>query len=131
MVQYKDRRVMRQELASSGYSMEYLDDWQPKTTLYRHAPGMDVSGGVAFPVGSEVRNVPGNPDYVIRKARIGMLPYPPSDACTCRWCSGRTQSTPDVIPVEVSDGLVACEVDGCDWRGKKPTLRTHRYRKHK
>ena len=133
MVQYKDRREMRQELAASGYSMEYLDDWQPKTILYRHAPGMDVSGEVAFPIGSEVRNVPGNPDYVIRKARIGMLPYPPNDACTCRWCKDRAASKqPKATPAETR-----CEVEGCSWvataateRGRKGSLSLHVRRTH-
>jgi hypothetical protein len=133
MVEYKDRRVMRQELASSGYSMEYLDEWQPKTTLYRHAPGMTVNGDIAFPVGTEVPNVPGNPDYVLRKARIGMLPYPPNDACTCRWCKDRAASKqPKATPAETR-----CEVEGCSWvataateRGRKGSLSLHVRRTH-
>jgi len=137
MVEYKDRRVMRQELAASGYSMEYLDEWQPKTTLYRHAPGMTVNGDIAFPVGTEVPNVPGNPDYVIRKARIGMLPYPPNDACTCRWCKERVtvaEIKDDVTPVTED---YRCGEDGCDWvatsateSGKKGSLSLHRRRTH-
>ena len=133
MVQYKDRREMRQELTASGYSMEYLDEWQPKTTLYRHAPGMTVNGDIAFPVGTEVPNVPGNPDYVIRKSKIGMLPYPPNDACTCRWCKDRVasnQSSP------ISDETL-CEVEGCSWvataateRGRKGSLSLHVRRTH-
>ena len=133
MVEYKDRRVMRQELASSGYSMEYLDEWQPKTTLYRHAPGMTVNGDIAFPVGTEVPNVPGNPDYVIRKSKIGMLPYPPNDACACKWCKERVakEESRDIEEVPV------CGIEGCSWSssseteyGRKNGLKLHRQAKH-
>ena len=51
MVSLSDRQRMRQELVSQGYSWEYVDEWQPKTTLYRHAPGLDIQGNEAFPVG--------------------------------------------------------------------------------
>ena len=132
MVEYKDRREMRQELAASGYSMEYLDEWQPKTTLYRHAAGMDMSGKVAFPVGSEVSNVPGSPDYVIRKAKIGMLPYPPNDACTCKWGVERGSAEPSNVYLNKHK----CTADGCEYEPgdsvKNPanSLRTHIQYKH-
>ena len=133
MVQYKDRRGMRQELAASGYKMEYLDEWQPKTTLYRHAPGMTVNGAVAFPVGSEVKNVPGNPDYVIRKAKIGMLPYPPNDACACKWCQERAvkEEPEDIL------GTTTCGIEECSGistseteHGRKNGRKLHRQAKH-
>ena len=84
-----DRLRMRSELVAQGYSWEYIDEWQPKTTLYRHAPGLDTEGTVAFPVGTALKGVPGSPDYVLRKARLGMFPYLPGEACECRWCSVR------------------------------------------
>ena len=92
MVTTSDRQRLRTELVSQGYSWEYVDEWQPKTTLYRRAAGLDVNGGEAFPVGTPVKGVPGNPDYVTRKGRIGMLPYPPSNTCECKWCSVRNAS---------------------------------------
>ena len=89
MVNLSDRQRMRQELVAQGYSWEYVDEWQPKTTLYRHAPGLDIQGNEVFPVGSAIKGVPGSPDYVLRKARLGMFPYPPADTCECRWCVAR------------------------------------------
>ena len=80
---------MREELTGIGYSWEYLDTWQPKTVLYRHADGLNAEGEVVHPYGSEVRGVPGNPDYVIKKAKIGFFPYPPNPHCGCHWCLER------------------------------------------
>ena len=96
MVNLSDRQRMRQELVAQGYSWEYVDEWQPKTTLYRHAPGLDIKGNEVFPVGTPIKGVPGSPDYVLRKARLGMFPYPPADTCECRWCVARK------VNVEVS-----------------------------
>ena len=109
---------MRQELVAQGFAWEYLDEWQPKTTLYRHTSGLDVEGNEVFPVGSEVKGVPGNPDYVLRKARLGMYPYPPSDGCSCSWCSQRSQNTRALEAmkgrerVHVSRGRVCVR---CEW----------------
>ena len=89
MVSFRDRKSMREELTQIGYSWEYLDTWQPKTVLYRHADGLNAEGEVVHPYGSEVRGVPGNPDYVIKKAKIGFFPYPPNPHCGCRWCLER------------------------------------------
>ncbi len=90
MVNLSDRQRMRQELVAVGYSWEYIDEWQPKTTLYRHTPGLDINGNEVFPVGSSIKGVPGSPDYVLRKSRIGMFPFLPSDTCECRWCKARS-----------------------------------------
>ena len=89
MVIYKDRNSTRQELVSAGYAWEYMDSWQPKTTLYRHADGLNVQCEVVHPYGSTIEGVPGNPDYVLRKARIGFFPYPPNEHCNCKWCTER------------------------------------------
>ena len=62
MVNLSDRQRMRQELVAQGYSWEYVDEWQPKTTLYRHAPGLDIQGNEVFPVGSPIKGVPGSPE---------------------------------------------------------------------
>ena len=88
MVTTKERTEIRAELVSQGYSWEYIDGWQPKITLYRHR---EIKNGeeVVSPVGTKVENLPGNPDYVLRKSRLGLLPYPPSDPCECRWCEVR------------------------------------------
>ena len=88
MVTTRERTELRNELVGQGYSWEYIDGWQPKITLYRHR---EIKNGelVVSPVGTAVENLPGNPDYVLRKSRLGLLPYPPSDTCTCRWCSAK------------------------------------------
>lgn len=125
---------MRQELVAQGFSWEYLDEWQPKTTLYRHAPGLDTKGDMVFPVGTEIKGVPGNPDYVLRKARLGMYPYPPNSTCPCRWCAERAlahQKAQDV-PEQYR-----CDEEGCDFfgisdshAGKLSSLRMHKRSAH-
>jgi hypothetical protein len=86
-----ERNRQKNELASIGFSLRYIDEWQPKTTLYRHKPSYTVSGEVAAVVGTAVTGVPGSPDYVLRKAKIGLFPWPPSEECTCKWCAERNQ----------------------------------------
>ena len=87
------RNELRDELVGAGYSVKYLDDWQPKTVLYRHKPQYNLEGKIVFDVGSTVSGVPGNPQYVLTKARIGLFNQPPSDTCECRWCKQRLASS--------------------------------------
>ena len=87
------RNELREDLVGAGYSVKYLDDWQPKTTLYRHKPQYNIEGQIVFDVGSTVEKVPGNPEYVLRKARLGLFNKPPSDTCECRWCKERLASS--------------------------------------
>ena len=87
MVTTKERTELRAELVNQGYTWEYVDGWPPKITLYRHTPIMSEGGEVISPIGTKVENLPGNPDYVLRKSRLGLLPYLPSDTCECRWCA--------------------------------------------
>ena len=83
-----ERTVLRDELVSQGYSWKYIDEWQPKVTLYRHRALTNPSGEAVSPVGTVLENLPGNPDYVSRKARLGLFPWKPSTNCECRWCAG-------------------------------------------
>jgi hypothetical protein len=92
-----ERNRQKNELTSIGFSMRYIDEWQPKTTLYRHAPSYTVSGEMDSDVGTAVKGVPGSPDYVLRKARIGLFPWPPSDACVCQWCKEREAAGVPVV----------------------------------
>ena len=71
MVTTAERQQLREELVSQGYAWDYIDSWQPKTVLYRHAPGLDVNGKVSSPVGTPIKGVPGNPDYVARNPDWG------------------------------------------------------------
>ena len=86
MAGISERNRQQNQLADIGYSLRYIDEWQPKITLYRHKPGYNVDGDIAHHVGSAVKNVPGNPDYVMKKAKIGLFTWPPSNTCECQWC---------------------------------------------
>ena len=85
----KDRLVIRAELESQGYSTDYVDKAPPKITLYRHKTQLNPQGEVVSEAGTAVSGLPGQPSYVRDKARQGLLAWPPSDSCTCRWCSER------------------------------------------
>jgi hypothetical protein len=81
-----ERNQQKIELVNNGFYLRYIDEWQPKTTLYRHKPSYNVEGEITGDVGTMVKGVPGSPDYVLRKSKIGLFPWPPSVGCTCRWC---------------------------------------------
>ena len=85
-----ERNKQKLELVNNGFSLGYMDEWQPKVTLYRHKANYSVGGRIDQEVGTTVQGVPGNPDYVLRKAKIGLFPWPPSDDCECQWCTERT-----------------------------------------
>jgi len=93
----KERTEMRDKLVSQGYDWKYIDEWQPKVTLYRHCPVYSPSGAETSPRGAAIHNLPGNPDYVHKKTRIGLFTWPPSDSCQCRWCrssdTGKVENT--------------------------------------
>ena len=89
-----ERNRQKNELASAGFTLRYIDEWQPKTTLYRHKPSYSVDGEIMEDVGTIVKGVPGNPDYVLRKSKIGLFPWPPGDKCSCKWCGEKQVVTP-------------------------------------
>ena len=134
MVGITDRNKMKNELAGIGYSLKYIDEWQPKTTLYRHKTMYFDNGNISHEVGSEIKNIPGNPDYVLRKSKIGLFQWPPSDTCECEWCQVKT--APKVV--EVTSDKYRCDSGDCDYiatseshSGKLSSLRMHKRRKHK
>ena len=117
----KERTELRGELVGRGYSWEYIDEWQPKITLYRHAIKMSPSGEVISPAGTAVKGLPGNPDYVARKAKLGRLPYLPSDTCECRWCVERMAGNAKAEPVGETPGAesnpaVEIKCAACDYK---------------
>jgi hypothetical protein len=99
----KERTELREELVNQGYSWEYIDEWQPKTTLYRHREMLSPDGAVVSPAGTALRNMPGNPDYVNKKAMVGLFTWPPSETCTCRWCNERNSQTPQQEPEQEAE----------------------------
>ena len=109
-----ERNQMKTELVNLGYSMKYIDDWQPKTTLYRHKAAYNDAGTATDAVGTSVPNVPGNPDYVLRKAKIGLFPWAPSESCECRWCVvGRAEAAEEKKVVAAVDSPVIGEAVSC------------------
>jgi hypothetical protein len=105
----KERTELRDKLVSAGYDWNYIDEWQPKVTLYRHCAAYSPSGAEVSPRGTALHNLPGHPDYVQRKMRIGLFTWPPSDTCQCQWCVAATSKTstnakPEVV-VEQVDGI--------------------------
>lgn len=97
-----ERNQQKLELVNSGFSMRYIDEWQPKTTLYRHRASYSLTGVIDQEVGTTVKGVPGNPDYVLRKSKIGLFPWIPSDKCECRWCIATDWSTEEPEEVVVT-----------------------------
>ena len=85
----KERTDLREELTGQGYSWNYIDEWPSKTTLYRHREIKNPGGEVVSSAGTALPNLPGHPDYVNRKARQGLLPWPPGESCNCMWCVER------------------------------------------
>ena len=139
MVGITERNQQKRDLVNIGYSMKYIDDWQPKATLYRHKPSYNVSGEVAEDVGSTIKVVPGNPDYVLRKAKIGLFTWAPGESCECQWCAETSteRSEEPVVSniVEVQDSKaqaakVDCPVcdyvaEGASLAGARSRLRAH------
>ena len=99
MAGISERNKQQNQLAGIGYSLRYIDEWQPKTTLYRHKPDYNIDGDIVQDVGSTVKNVPGNPDYVMKKSKIGQFVWPPSDTCECKWCVERATKEPVAVGV--------------------------------
>ena len=129
-----ERNRQKSELANIGYSMKYIDEWQPKVTLYRHTASLNAQGEVIRDIGTTVSGVPGNPDYVLRKSKIGLFQWPPSDTCECKWC--QEKAAPKVA--EVTSDKYRCDSGDCDYiatseshSGKLSSLRMHKRRKHK
>ena len=127
-----ERNAQRIELANSGFTMNYIDDWQPKTTLYRQKASYNTEGDIIEGIGSTGKQVPGNPDYVLKKAKIGLFPWKPGSECSCQWCSEV------VAEVEEKPKMLYKMCDKCDFEGKAKsnsglysTMAAHERKKHK
>ena len=121
-----ERNKLKQELSGLGYSMSYINDWQPKTTLYRHKPSYHIDGSVCDKVGTAVHNVPGSPDYVLRKAKIGLFVWKPGDQCECKWCK-------DVANTKLEETCKSCDtvLSGKNAAGLASSKRHHNNKYHK
>ena len=115
-----ERNQQKMELVNSGFSMRYIDEWQPKTTLYRHKASMNIQGEVVRDIGTTVTGVPGNPDYVLRKSKIGLFPWKPSESCECRWC--RDSYVEPVPEPEVNSEMVTKTCEECGFIAEAANL---------
>ena len=86
MANITERNKQKVDLANAGFAMKYIDAWQAKTVLFRHKASVNSEGKISGAVGTTVTGVPGNPDYVLRKAKIGLFPWKPEVSCSCQWC---------------------------------------------
>ena len=112
--------MQKVELANNGFSMRYIDEWQPKTTLYRHKPSLNVEGEVVMDTGTPVTGVPGNPDYVLKKAKIGLFPWKPGVSCDCKWCK---DSYVEPVPEpEVDSDMVTKTCEECGFIAEAANL---------
>jgi hypothetical protein len=121
----KERTELRKDLVGQGYHWDYIDEWQPKVSLYRHRAMISPSGELVSDVGTKLDNLPGNPDYVSRKGRQGLYPWPPGDTCTCRWCAERKPTSRPIAPSaeKMAEKVVekVVEEDRSPRRGKRRT----------
>ena len=91
MTGISERNRQQNELARAGFTLRYIDDWSPRITLYRHKPSYNVDGAISGDIGSTVSGVPGEPSYVLKKAKIGLFPWKPDEGCACQWCNERQE----------------------------------------
>tara|TARA_Y100000310_G_scaffold226845_1_gene229039 strand:- start:654 stop:1040 length:387 start_codon:yes stop_codon:yes gene_type:complete len=92
MTNISERNHQKNELANLGYSLKYIDEWSPKITLYRHRPARNQDNVIVEQVGTFIEGVPGEPSYVLKKAKIGLFPWKPNEGCTCQWCNERKEA---------------------------------------
>ena len=115
-----ERNQQKRELVISGFSMRYIDEWQAKTILYRHKASLNVQGEVVRDVGTTLTGVPGNPDYVLRKAKIGLFPWKPGVSCDCKWCKD-SYVEPEPEP-EVNSEMVTKTCEECGFIAEAANL---------
>jgi len=130
MVGITERNKQKVELANSGFSMRYIDEWQPKTTLYRHKASYTVDGQLSEPVGSTTKGVPGNPDYVLRKSKIGLFPWKPSESCECKWCQETDWEEKEPEMVQGFCDVCGLEVEARNSAGVSSKLTFHKRANH-
>ena len=127
-----ERNKLKQELAGLGYSLKYIDEWAPKTRLYRHKASYNVEGEVMDEVGTNIDNVPGNPDYVQRKAKIGLFTWKPGPECSCKWCAEGFKSIENKSD-KVSESCNLCDfsASAVNKLGLSSKMRAHARKVHK
>ena len=104
-----ERNKANAELAGLGYSIKALEKelWQPKVTLYRHTPAYNNSGQMSDDIGTTIKNLPSEPSYIARCARLGQFTFPPSESCICPWCKERKEQGVDVTEEDGATSVVS------------------------
>ena len=130
-----ERNQQKMELVNSGFSMRYIDEWQAKTVLYRHKASLNVQGEVVRDIGTTLTGVPGNPDYVLRKAKIGLFPWKPGVSCDCKWCKDsyvEPAPEPEVNSEMVTKTCEECGViaEAANLAGASSKLTFHKRKSH-
>ncbi len=105
MADISQRNKQKQELATLGYSLGFIDDRAPKMTFYRHKPDLNVEGLVVSEVGSALHNLPSSPDYVLKMSKMGRFAWLPGGDCTCKWCVERNVKVKAEKPLTVSESI--------------------------
>ena len=110
MVDYRRRKELGKELDAAGYKAEMLDSWQPKVDLYFHKDNWNYAKDtIVNPKGSKLKTQPGNPEHVLNQARRGVLTYPPSDSCVCKFCNIESKETE--LPRDTSGKFVSTKTE--------------------
>tara|TARA_R110002020_G_scaffold201752_3_gene404552 strand:+ start:7671 stop:8003 length:333 start_codon:yes stop_codon:yes gene_type:complete len=106
MVDYRRRKELAKELSAAGYKAEMLDSWQPKVDLFYHEDKWNYAGdSIVNAKGSKLKNQPGHPEHVMNQARRGVLTYPPSDTCVCKFCN--IESNENKLPRDTSGKFIS------------------------
>jgi hypothetical protein len=113
----KEREERTNELINRGWTIEVLNNAQPKLDYYRHAKRMTAGGKVLKnhkgepdgEVGKLIPNQPGDPDTAMKLSTRGLLPWPPSETCKCRACREEygTERTDEVVMTPAAAAAMA------------------------
>jgi len=84
MTTAQDKVRQKADLAAKGYSIQYINSWQPKVDMWWHRDWLNLEGEVVKSAGTLVPNQPGNPDTQMRLSTRGLLPWKPGEDCLSR-----------------------------------------------
>ena len=87
--------TLRKESGMKGdFEVGLLDSWQMKSDYYRHTPGLNTDGELAFKCGTKVPNQPTDAETQIRRAKIGMFPIEWDGRCRLEAKGGECECDP-------------------------------------
>jgi len=98
--------TLRKESGMKGdFEVGLLDSWQTKSDYYRHTPGLNTDGELAFVCGTKMANQPNDADTQIRRARIGIFPIPWDGRCRLEAKGGECECNPkkEEVKIEVKN----------------------------